>query len=652
MPIPPLNVKLVEDNGSYNVRASAAGHKQVSNPSEFEFLEGSRTAEVIKQIAAGDCRLDDLRDVGSQLFVALFSGEVGQLFERFRTEASSDAPLVIRFSLPRELQLNPWEALYDEKKDGFLVSNPKYCIVREPPEDLRVVEQEAEISCLRVLVVIPGGSGLSVEHEWRNLYSSVEKFGDAIELVRLDGRVTPDRLQTKLTEQAWNVVHFIGHGEVSQEGTFKIRLSGDEASDAEYWMEAETFSSLFYEHPPRLVVLNCCLGAAASPVRTLSGLGPSLLKAGVPAVVAMRYEIPDRVALDFANTFYRDLLVGEQPGRVDLAITNVRRSLYRNQGEYARGFITPILYLAPSQEQLFQFSARPIEISSPKPLAAPPETSSSFRLPRELVEALRERKCNLVLGPEILRVGISRSGTVPPGPKELVERLSRESNYPRIGDMELSRQDGEWMASLLLPCVCQYYENYEKKSQRFKLIEAVRKAYERMEPPSGVLAIAAMNFPVIVYTHFDGLLQEALDRTHRAVQVATRVDQRREVASDEGLLVCVRGTLRDPDTLVLTEEDHEQVWERMGRLPRQMLELMRGGLGHCALYLGVSPRDQLVRRLSRQLLEGEKGRLQGPKFIVCPDPTAADDAYWRRYDVQWIKSSIEEFLGALTRAVA
>ena len=649
MPTPSLIVKLTDETGSYRIQASLEGTESVSAPFDFESLDASRTAEVIGRIAAGDCGLDDLRDVGSQLFEALFSGEAGQLLEQGRAEASSESQLVIRLSLPSGLQLLPWEAVYDEKKDNFLASNPKYCLLREPPDGVPAVSEGREnLSRLRVLVVIPAGSGLSVEHEWRNLSSTVEKFGDAMELGRLDGRVTPDRLQQKLTERAWDVLHFIGHGEVSQEGSFKIRLSSDESSDAEFWMEAETFSSLFRTHPPRLVVLNCCLGAAASPVRTLSGLGPSLLKAGVPAIVAMRYEIPDHVAVRFSDIFYRELLVGQQQGRVDLALTAARRSLYLNQREDAiRGFVTPVLYLAPGHQRLFQFA--PSAAIRPPELLPKPSATPGLQLPEDLVTALRDRKCIAILGPEILRVGALRFGTPPPGPKELVELLGQASQYPRPTDLELARNDGEWMASLFLPCVCQHYQ---KQKQRFKLIEAIRGAYKGMDPPAGMLAIASLNLPAIVYTHFDGLLEDALHRAHKIVQVASRVEQRCGVSSAEGLLVCVRGTLRDESSLVLTEEDHELLWERMGRLPRQTLEFMRGGLGCSRLYMGISPRDPLIRRLSRQLLgEGSSG-IQGPTFIVCAEPTQVDEAYWQRYDVHWIPSPLDDFVEALTRAVA
>ena len=638
-----LTIKVVERDGSFVVVANMEGASGEA-PFDFELEQNSRTAQVMEKITAGDCGLDDLRDVGSQLFTALFSGEVATILDACRSKATSVSPLIIRLSLPAELQQLPWEAIYDEMKDTFLVSRTKFCIVREPPDEIPPSRAPTDpVQRLRVLAVIPSGSGLQVDHEWQNLQAAVEQCRDYIDLKRLDGRVTPDRLQAELRAGNWDVLHYVGHGEVARDGSFKIRLNGDAAHDGEYWMESEVFAGLF-EHPPRLVVLNCCLGAAASPLRTLSGLGPALLRTGIPAVVAMRYEIPDREALRFADAFYREILTGTQTGRVDLALNQARQSLYNNQREGAiRGFVTPVLYLAPGHESLFQFRTAPSEVrQAPAPVV---QEVRGPQLPADLVMALRSRKCVIVAGPGILRVGASRAAAPPLGPRELAERLGTESDYRRKQDFTSSDSDDGWIEAVCLPAVCQHYQS---KRERYRLIESIRSAYQAVEPPPAFLTLAALNLPAIIYTHFDGLLEEAHHRKDKkGVQVMTRLDQRREVASPEGLLVFVRGKVREEASLVLTEEDNELLLERMGKMPRQILELMRGQLGRSALFVGVSPRDRLIRSLSRQFLEEKGNRIQGPSFIVSPEP---DEPYWHKYGIQWIQSPLEDFVAALQQA--
>ena len=73
----------------------------------------------------------------------------------------------------------------------------------------------------------------------------------------------------------------------------------------------------------------------------MSGLGPLLQSAGVPAVVAMQYEVADAVAIKFAEHFYGALLGGPNAGRIDCALASARLALYQNlKQDQAHSFIT------------------------------------------------------------------------------------------------------------------------------------------------------------------------------------------------------------------------------------------------------------------------------------------------------------------------
>jgi hypothetical protein len=197
-------------------------------------------------------------------------------------------------------------------------------------------------------------------------------------------------------------------------------------------MPAEVFATLFNGRTVRLVVLNCCLGASPSAAGTLSGLGPYLMRSGVPAVVAMRYEVPDVVSVKFANEFYRNLLTGREPGRVDRAVERARLSVHLSQTETTvRGFVTPVLYLAPGRERLFAPAVRPAETRR-----APAPVPVRVKIPDDLLQALRERRCVPVLGPGLLALGAVRSEPPPPGPRDLARKLadrSSSSNAPATG---------------------------------------------------------------------------------------------------------------------------------------------------------------------------------------------------------------------------
>ena len=102
----------------------------------------------------------------------------------------------------------------------------------------------------------------------------------------------------------------------------------------------------------RLVVLNSCLGTAASQAEPLSSVGAGLVRAGVPAVIAMQFEVSDTAARIIAETFYESLALNFP---VDYALTEARREialLDRDSLEWA----TPVLFMQVADGQLFDFS--------------------------------------------------------------------------------------------------------------------------------------------------------------------------------------------------------------------------------------------------------------------------------------------------------
>ena len=74
----------------------------------------------------------------------------------------------------------------------------------------------------------------------------------------------------------------------------------------------------------RLVFLACCQSATRSPADAFRGLGPALVAAGVPAVVAMQEPVALETARSFAATFYGRLA---RHGFADLAANEARSAL-------------------------------------------------------------------------------------------------------------------------------------------------------------------------------------------------------------------------------------------------------------------------------------------------------------------------------------
>lgn len=639
-----VDIRVAGDGYKLTVDAEQLG--TVESESTYQFNESGRLADVIQTIEMGRCKLDHLRDVGSELYDSVFTGKTLELFESFRQATSTDDLALIRLRLPRALEQLPWEALYNEQYSGFVGTHPSYCIAREPlgettPGQIHPAKQPP----LTMLAVIPEGSGLNVEQEWHNLQQICEKHSGVLRAERIDGRVTPERLGARLEQKAYDIVHFIGHGEVSGSDSFTIRLN-DPRDGEELWMDAETFASLFYLHPPRLAVLNCCLGAAASPKRSLTGMSPALVRSGVTAVVAMRYEIPDDVAAEFTNSFYRELLGGKKPGRVDSAVSCARQLIYRNKVDSTlRGFITPVLYLKHGNEHLFDLpDLYETEAEDKEEITVSVEVPETLRM---CIEKLRRRDCIVVVGPGSLSSSpVTRSGKQAPTMRELAVRLATECNYPWAAESSSEKNTQDWINDLLLPWVCQHYQ---KVKRRYALIGSIEEAYNGVDPPAIFRLLTRLGIPGIVYTHFDGLIEKAFLERNTPVQTIAAVDQRFESDSGGTILLCPKGLIRLKDSLVLTEEDNERLYDRITQLSPVLRDRMRGQVGRSAVFVGVSPRDQLVRRIAGQLLEAGDSRTQGPTFFVSGYQSTGDDAYWGKYDVRWISCDIDAFTNLLRR---
>lgn len=628
------------------------GGPTVQAPLDVSWRDGRTSMRALALIEKDDCERADLAFVGTQLWESIKVGDVGTRIDEAQKDAS--ARLILRFDVSSDLDgldRLPWEAVYDRQRH-FLACHPSYCVVRHPPPKLELqAANPRPRGALRILIVVPEGSHLSVDHEVRNIATVFQTLTGTVDSGApfiLSGSVTPDRLRKQLTQMAPDIVHFIGHGRLDEAGeTSSIRLNDENGDD--HWMDADTFGELFQEYAPKLVFLNCCdFGTPpdSKSVRGFSGAGPSLLAAGVPAIVAMRYEIADAVAIQFASAFYQELLAGADAGRIDIAVSKARKTVLLNHTRgKARGFATPLLFLAPRHERLFvgESPRAPATVSS-EPMSGGPEID----VPADLVLAVREGRCIPVLGPALLGAVRSTSSALPVNLRALTEALAKQSNYPESRELLIAENSGDWLEGIVLQRVCQHFERRFKR--RAPLTAAIRDAYRSVrEVPPIFRAIAKWKTPGAVCTYFDGLVQVAFQEARGGGFCAVH-DVGQAVGEDEvdlPLIIHLRGSILAPDSLVLTEQDHDVLWDKLNRLAPRIGSLVTGDLDRYLLLLGVSPRDPWLRRFLRQI-RPESAKNAGPIFIASPDRSPVDEAYWERFGVEWLSVSADALVEAIS----
>jgi formylglycine-generating enzyme required for sulfatase activity len=289
-------------------------------------------------------RVDAAKKYGGALFDALFHGGLSSCFDRSLEQAVREgAGLRIRLRLTDvpELADLPWEYLYDGSSDRFFalsVTTPvvRYLELPEPPQPLTVRPP------LRMLVMVSSPSDhakLNVEQEWRRLD---EALGDLqqrrlLHLEPLQGATLP-ALQRRLRRGAVHVLHFIGHGDFDQRSQKGALILEDESGRG-LPVSAEDLGVVLHDHAPRLVVLNACEGARSSRLNPFAGVAQTLVRQGVPAVVAMQTQIRDDFALILAHELYGALADGYP---VDACLAEARKVL---AGQHDPAWGTPVLYL-------------------------------------------------------------------------------------------------------------------------------------------------------------------------------------------------------------------------------------------------------------------------------------------------------------------
>ena len=349
-------------DGGYRARvvASPAGEAQTdfTLPFSDEGLENlvlkvvgsiGRARRKVRRIEPQESRL--IEDFGSQLFQAVFSGPVRECLGRSRIAAENkDAGLRVRLRLPGDLANIPWEYLYDDEY-GFLGLDPRTALVR-------YLEMSAPVQPfpirppLRILTIVSAPTDIPEidgEKEWGKLKDELDG------LVR-DEMVQLDRLETgtlaellpPLRQNEYHVLHFIGHGGYDEEAHDGALAFEDEDRNTRLVTGRDLMQMISGHRSLRLVVLNACEGARSASDDPFGGVAQALVRRGIPAVVAMQFEISDPAALVFSPSFYQAIAQGRP---VDVATVEARKTMF------ARGhtveWATPVLYLRSQDGRVF-----------------------------------------------------------------------------------------------------------------------------------------------------------------------------------------------------------------------------------------------------------------------------------------------------------
>ena len=249
-------------------------------------------------------------ELGRQLAEAALSRESLTLWhESYQIARERGRGLRLRLRIDSwDLSRLPWELLYDAHRGDFLVFDPMVSLVRylrlhTVPPTLR---QSVTLGILAIAASPSDQVQLDSARELSVLRGSLQELVEAgqVEIVICEN-ATHEKLHLALLEHTPDVVHFIGHGQYDREQHMGLLLLEDEQGRSAP-LEAPEAARLLRRYGVSLVVLNACETASGA----WAGLAPALVRAEIPAVVAMQWPVEDRAAIRFSRLFYKALSMG------------------------------------------------------------------------------------------------------------------------------------------------------------------------------------------------------------------------------------------------------------------------------------------------------------------------------------------------------
>ncbi len=327
---------------------------------------------------------------GARLFEATFAGDTRACLRSSLDEADRQGKglrLRLRLNDAPELADLPWEFLYYPAVNRFLALSIETPLVRylELPERIRPLAIAPPLRVLTLIASPRDQPPIDAEREWRRL-------NEALATLQQRGLVQVDRveqpslaaLQRQLRRNDYHILHFIGHGGFDEHIRDGVLLLEDD-DRLGHRISGQNLGMLLHDHRSlRLVVLNACEGARGSRTDPFAGSAQSLVQQGIPAVIAMQFEVSDEAAITLAREFYGALADGYP---LDAGLAEARKALFAasSGAEWA----TPVLYLRAPDGRIFDISAAPQPLNGRQSLVATPNVTDErlleAALPDEVV---------------------------------------------------------------------------------------------------------------------------------------------------------------------------------------------------------------------------------------------------------------------------
>jgi formylglycine-generating enzyme required for sulfatase activity len=462
----------------------------------------------------------------------------------------------------------PWELLYDEHTDQFLALAPDLTLVRYPempaahaqPGPLRVEGP------LQVVAVLASPTDdyyprLRLDRELGRLEHALKLLRDKnqVQLDVIRGPGTLDQLRERL-RQPVHILHILSHGDLNRE-TGEGELLFEDTDGAAEPINAYLLRQYLERQrgQVQLVTLNACLGALPVENDAFSSVGLSLIRGGVPAVVAMQFEIAEDVAAELTRVLYAELAAGMP---IDQAVNEARLHIsgrYRTRLDWA----IPVLFSRAETGMLFAFAEARANLTEQVKQEEPPPPPEPVLDPVALKQMRREALIAYYRRDwEQAEVLLAQVADADPTDADVQTKLHEarqqqrwQAQYRLVRDL---RDAGQWQAVLnALADLAQHYPDAPDPDRHRAWAEAQQRREQQYD---AALQACDQGDWDSAQAELEALLRESPDDEAAKGLLATVREQQQEIWLAEQLQQ-VR-TLMSQNMLVAAEERLREVLTR------------------------------------------------------------------------------------------
>lgn len=232
----------------------------------------------------------------------------------------------------------------------YLTSSDPRPIPRPKPRDVKALIVVARPTNLAAL-----GLEITVADELLEASAALQS-AQATQLT--DTQATLDAIRQEI-RNGHDVIYLVAHGQINA-GKPWLCLPGPTGEAT--WIDGATLAAQIgqLERLPKLIVLASCVsaGSGKQDASVLAALGPLLVRAGVPAVIAMQSNIKQQTAAQFMPVLFAEL---NRTGLIDQAV-----AIARNKVRSELDWWAPVLFMRLDSGLLF-------DTTQLVPIAKPPD---------------------------------------------------------------------------------------------------------------------------------------------------------------------------------------------------------------------------------------------------------------------------------------